>query len=212
MNLFLYIPPHSAHPKNTIKSLIYGLLKTYQRQNPDSNDFQNMSKLLFKRLRARGHQHHNLKQIFTTTLQKLNSQHNTSAPQHNHHSHKTHTPEKRNHNNSLFFHLQYHPKGISRRTIQQTYQNCCNSTSDDTPDTPYENNSCLSSNSNSNTSSFESLPNQETGGVMKIDNLTVAYSRPKNLRDLLCPSTLLEFPNTSVKEISTLLHECPKSR
>ena len=175
-----------------------------------------MSILLFKRLWAWGHQHHNLKQIFTTTLQKLNSQlnsqHNISVPHHNHLSHKPRTPEKRNHNNSLFFHLQYHPKGISRRTIQQTYQNCCNSTSDDTPDTTYENNSLLSSNTNSNTSSFESLHNQETGGVMTIDNLTVAYSRPKNLRDLLCPSTLLEFPNTSVKEISAQLQECPKSR
>ena len=178
MNLFLYIPPHSAHPQNTIKSLIYGLLKTYQRQNPDPNDFQNMSILLFKRLQARGHQHHNLKQIFSATLQKLKSQHNTSAPHHSHHSQKTHTPEKCNHNNSLFFHLQYHPKGISRRTIQQTYHNCCNSTSDntsDTPDTTFENSSLLSSNSNSNTSNFESLPNQETCGVMTIDNLTVAY-------------------------------------
>ena len=74
MNLFLYIPKHSAHPKHSVKSLIFGLLKTYKRQNPTSQDFQNMSIQLFKRLRARGHQHYDLKEIFKDTLNKINLQ------------------------------------------------------------------------------------------------------------------------------------------
>ena len=46
MNLFLYIPNHSAHPTNTIQSLIYGLLQTYKRQNPNPLHFRNLTKLL----------------------------------------------------------------------------------------------------------------------------------------------------------------------
>ena len=60
MNLFLYIPTHSAHPKNTVKSLIYGLLHTYKRQNPNQKDFIQLANLLFKRLKVRGHQTNDL--------------------------------------------------------------------------------------------------------------------------------------------------------
>lgn len=56
MHLHLYIPPHSAHPPSMIKSLIFGLLLTYWKQNSDGNDFKEMVKLLYKRLLNRGHQ------------------------------------------------------------------------------------------------------------------------------------------------------------
>ena len=116
MNLFLYTPPHSAHPSNTTKSLIYSLLKTYQRQNPNLHDFHNMSKLLFQRLKLRGHKHHNLKTFFKDALTKLTSPYsryltqkttNITLPP----PHSSTYPSPRN---NLYLHLQYHPKGISR--------------------------------------------------------------------------------------------------
>ena len=78
MNLFLYIPHHSAHPTNTIKSLIYGLLQTYQRQNPNFNNFRSLAKLLFNRLKVRGHQPQQLRTYFRDALTKL--QRKTSRP------------------------------------------------------------------------------------------------------------------------------------
>ena len=40
--------------------------------------------------------------------------------------------------------------------------------------------------------------NDYSGKSMKINRLTVAYSRPKNLRDLLCPSKLAETDDVHV--------------
>ena len=79
---------------------------------------------------------------------------------------------------SLFFHLPYHPKSISCKLIQQKYKEHC-----ECPDRFGE--------------SFWHSKNNE-GGVLEINKLTVAYSRPKNLRDLLSPSRLLEFDDCTV--------------
>ena len=253
MNLFLYIPPHSAHPNNTTKSLIYGLLKTYHRQNPNPSDFQQMSKLLFKRLQSRGHKHTNLKLLFKETLTKLTSPHSKllihkpskiSSP-------PTHHPISTTPKNNLFLHLQYHPKGISRQSIQQSYTQHCTSNTYKSQHSQHLNLSAIHNNntinntlhnaaslsspthhsplqhktpqtttqrigntqnlitppSQSSTSDsdpgFDQMYNPSSGVTMKIDKLTVAYSRPTNLRDILCPSTLFEFGNTSVSNIST---------
>ena len=43
--------------------------------------------------------------------------------------------------------------------------------------------------------------NDESERVMTIEKLTVAYHRPKNLRDLLSPSKLKETPSLNVKSV-----------
>ena len=197
MNLFLYIPRHSAHPINTTKSLIYSLLKTYKRQNPHPQDFINISRLFFKRLRARGYAHKDLVTHFKYALSRLHHfPYNNLSP--------LNTPsqsllplknnkQKQDPDNTLFFHLQYHPKGVSRRQIQHAYHTTCENRSTNTP-TPDE-------------EGFNNMLNTATSQRMMIDNLTVAYSRPKNLQDILCPSTLKEYDNITVSSISTTLHK-----
>jgi hypothetical protein len=81
----------------------------------------------------------------------------------------------------LFFHLPYHPRGISRRFIQQQHKNICKST-DNLGD------------------SFLRMKNEDTGSTMRIKKLMVAYSRPKNIRDLLTPSKLTEFEDCTVEQ------------
>ena len=54
MNLYLYIPPHSAHPASCLKGLIYGVLLRYWEQNTDHEDFVKLAGLLFRRLLDRG--------------------------------------------------------------------------------------------------------------------------------------------------------------
>jgi hypothetical protein len=50
MNLYLYIPPTSAHSPNMIKGLIYGRLQSYKHTNSDVKDYVHFATLLAKRL------------------------------------------------------------------------------------------------------------------------------------------------------------------
>ena len=179
MNLYLYIPNHSASPPGLLKSLVYGLLATYKRQNSDDKDFQSMTVKLFERLVARGYPREKLKTLFLEVAQKLDSTAYNSKKK------DTKLIRIRNgkqlKDDTLFFHLTYHPKSISRKLVQQKYKEHC-----EIPDTKWGD-------------SFRSLKNGE-GGAMEINKMTVAYNRPKNLRDLLSPSRLLEFDDCSVHQ------------
>ena len=77
MNLFLYIPSHSAHPPGMTKSLIYGLLQTYYHQNTHHADFIENAKRLYKRLIARGHKPSTLQNFFNEATTKLSKQNTT---------------------------------------------------------------------------------------------------------------------------------------
>jgi hypothetical protein len=48
MNLYLYIPPLSAHPSGMIKGLIYSAIRRYKRQNIDRKDYVDMVRLLYQ--------------------------------------------------------------------------------------------------------------------------------------------------------------------
>lgn len=54
LNLYLYIPPSSAHPPSCLKGLIPGELWCYQLQN-NTNDFQVVLTKFIERLTDRGH-------------------------------------------------------------------------------------------------------------------------------------------------------------
>lgn len=122
MNLFLYIPANSAHPPGVIKSLIYGLLSTYHKQNTLQSDFTNFASLLYKRLIARGHQRDTIKPIFLEAAKKLD------ALKEEERTLEVRTRKRRisNGREQLFFHLPYHPRGISRSKLQNLYNTHCN--------------------------------------------------------------------------------------
>eukprot|EP00957_Ditylum_brightwellii_P173572 13215569-Ditylum_brightwellii.AAC.1 len=48
MNLYLYIPPLSAHPSGMIKGLLYSTIQRYKRQNIDRKDYVEMVRLLYQ--------------------------------------------------------------------------------------------------------------------------------------------------------------------
>ena len=81
MNLFLYIPALSAHPPGLLKSLIYGLLETYWRQNSHSRDYTKFSQLLHKRLLARGHDLKAINLLFTEAAIKIEAKSRTKNKQ-----------------------------------------------------------------------------------------------------------------------------------
>ena len=161
MNLFLYIPAHSSHPPGLTKSLIYGLVGTYWIQNSRKEDFIHTTRLLYDRLVARGYKHEVIKPIFIEVATKLHdkskSRPYTIAPKY--------TSESNN--DRLFFHYPFHPRDISRQAIRDAYEDIC-----ETPD--------------ANKESFKSCSGIN-GDKLKIKQMTIAYSRAKNLRDKTSP-------------------------
>ena len=164
-NLYLYLPPHSGHPPGTIRSLVFGLLKKYWAQNTDPDDFRKITTSLFERLQRRGHNPTKLRTIFTQAAAKLERQ----RP---HPLSPLHPPNpSSNPTNTIFLKWRYHPNDISRSTLRNIYhQNCENST----PNAP---------------NGFKRLETHRNS-TMTIDKLTIAYTRDRNLRDLLIPSRL----------------------
>ena len=177
MNLYLYIPNHSASPPGLLKSLVFRLLSTYKCQNSDPEDFKSIVCKLFERLVARGYQRETLNQLFQEVAKKLDS---NALRKRGKSDRLIRNGKLETMDNNLFFHLPFHPKGVSRSFIQEQYKTYC-----ETPDDMGE--------------SFRSMDNG-LHGKMKIKKLTVAYSRAKNLRDLLSPSRLLEFEDCTVQQ------------
>ena len=185
MNLFLYIPAHSAHPPGVLKSLIHGLMKTYHRQNSNVDDFKRNVQQLFKCLLARGYNHHDISTMFEEAANTI--KHNQLRRRHQNQQQEKYTSpprikQEKNKKNDIFFHIPYHPRDITRNNIQRIYSRNC-----DNKDNLGE--------------SFKTMKNDMMGGTMRIDKLTVAYSRGKNMRDTLCQSKLRTSENYSVTQI-----------
>jgi len=181
MNLFLYIPAHSSHTPGVTKGLIFGLLQTYHRQNPNPSDFNNITQLLFQRLIDRGHTAHIIQPIFDSIIDKLKNKTYTPQQAHTTSHHNNNLAQTTDFSQQIFFHLKYHPNELPRHLIQQIYNDTCNWT-----DNLGE--------------SFKSIKNEETNATMIINKLTIAYSRPNNLRDKLVPSKLTEFTDCNVSQ------------
>ncbi len=118
MNLYLYIPPSSAHPKGILRSLIFGRLRTYWRQNTYKNDFLKMRLKLWGHLVDRGYTSDQLLPLFNEASQKIvesvnKERHNDVASA----TEKPNTLEQK----QFFFHLKYHPRGIQRTDIRGMY-------------------------------------------------------------------------------------------
>ena len=87
----------------------------------------------------------------------------------------------------IFFHLQYHSRDVSRKKIQELYNEHYIVPKDE--------------------DSFNNLLT-EHGSIMKISKLTIAYSRPRNLRNHLVHTKLIETKDTNVgDEIKKILLE-----
>jgi hypothetical protein len=189
MNLFLYIPGHSAHPPGVVKSLIFGLIQTYHQQNKHRSDFNSIVKQLFRRLLARGHKFEDIHPVFLEAVAKIDSIQTNKINQRKvlplsrlqTIRRRTSAQSKKDKNRlDMFFHLPYHPRDISRKQIQEIYKKTC------------ENKDNLGE-------SFTRMTTQ-SGSTMRITKLTVAYSRAKNLRDILCSSTLKDLDNCNVSD------------
>jgi hypothetical protein len=112
MNLFLYIPPTSAHPPGVLKSIVYGNLQRYWQQNTHSKDFIEIARKFYQRLISRGHSHNSVRELFTeaaAAIDRAIGRHTSSESR------------RADPRNTLFYHLEYHPRGLTRHTIRVEY-------------------------------------------------------------------------------------------
>jgi hypothetical protein len=116
MNLYLYIPPGSAHPGKMLRSLIFGRLRAYCLHNTHLRDFYAMAILLARRLMPCGYSFPTLKPLFEEASVRLQAQlsQRRSIP---HQPPDPNDPAKK----PIIFHLEYHPRGIQRSQVRQVY-------------------------------------------------------------------------------------------
>ena len=199
MNLYLYIPPHSAHSKKLFSSIIYSTLRRYWLQNSEWKDFKHISGLFYRRLIARGHKRYTLTPEFKKSLDLINEQtpfedtDNMEPPSKN----KKQTEEnKDSESKTIFFHMEYHPKGITNHAIQSAFKNTFNN------EKTFERRSLTGKKETYTSPGLEEgIPGISRGIKMRVDRLIIALSKPKNLRDHLNPSTLHLPDQTSVANI-----------
>jgi hypothetical protein len=151
MNLYLYIPPLSAHPPSCFKGLITSEVRRYWLQNNPEN-FQTILIKFIERLLDRGHTLDKISSLISNAATKLDNKGNNLLAQPN------------DSDNIIFIHKTYHPNGIQRKDIRRLYQNILE---------PH----------------------------LDFEKMTVAISRPMNLRDRLTKGRLTLPDNLDIGQL-----------
>ena len=154
-NLYLYIPPGSAHPKGMIKGLIFGNTLRILRLCSKHDDAVTHLLNFKTRLIARGYTKEFLEPHFTKAL--IHAQHTISKIKDT----NKHASES-NAINKVFFHLEFHPEDPTPRAIHRLWREYVSEPEGSTP-----------------LRDMRNVFNE----VVNLDHLTIAYSRPPNLRN-----------------------------
>lgn len=172
-NLHLYIPKHTAHPPGILYGMVIGVLWRYKLQNSKTEDYNNMKIKFFQRLHNRGYTITSLQPVFKKAEEVI-KQKEIDKTQYNINKLQQlqlQNQEVNNNDDTLFLHIRYHPRDLPRQAIRSLF-----------------NKNCMNSN---NKYSF-------TNNLLDIQRIIVAFSKPRSLRCLICPSTLYEPKNLEV--------------
>ena len=108
MNLYLYIPPCSAHPPTMIRGLIFGRLRAYFRHNTDKVDYYSMACLLAQRLVDRGWSFAKMKPIFKEAHKRITGI-------------KIRKIKPKSNMSPIFIHTRFHPRAIQRHQFREIF-------------------------------------------------------------------------------------------
>ncbi len=111
LNLYLYIPPISAHPTSCFKGLIVREFLHYWNQNSSEQDFINITSNFISRLLQRGH-------LLEELILMLKS---AAATIDNANINLQEWSTDKEADETLYIHWQFHPKDINKSKICQTY-------------------------------------------------------------------------------------------
>ena len=159
MSLHLYIPPSSCHAPGIATSLIYGHTLRVYRLCSKYSDINKELKLFYERLIARGHSPNTILPLLAKAEEKARDRVTYEKT--------TNMIEKTNdksNSDMLFLHLPFHPSNPSSSHIQKNWREIIAMPEGAT--------------------TLAALKNY-TGHTIPISKLTVAYSRPPNLGNLL---------------------------
>lgn len=157
-NLYLYIPPHSSHPKGVLTGLIFGQVLRLRRLCSASTDADNKIQQFYERLRHRGHNDESLLPLFRRAEENAATYMSRSDEE----KERLRKLKKIASNKQIYFHLQYHPEDPPSREIQKIWQEHVSHPSDDTP-----------------LHHCYNLEKRKVG----FSKLVIAYSRPLNLKN-----------------------------
>lgn len=163
LNLYLYLPSHSSHPPGVLHGLILGTIHRIFRLCSHADDARAQLVLFFRRLRLRGYPPRQLERAFHQALLS----HQQATRHRRESSNAPVLPDDGS--NRLFLHCHFHPAGIPRSLIQSLASNNLFHPHNKPP-------LCDLSNHN--------------GHPLGFDRLIVAFHRPRNLGNLLCPRRL----------------------
>jgi hypothetical protein len=157
-NLYLYIPPHSSHPKGVLTGLIFGQVLRIRRLCSLSTDADEKISQFFERLQHRGHTTASLVPLFSRAEKNASRFINRSTEDIDRLKQKKWIDSRK----QIYFHLQFHPENPSSRAIQEIWKKHVSHPPKETP-----------------LSQMKNLDNERVG----FSKLVVAYSRPLNLQN-----------------------------
>ena len=157
-NLYLYLPPHSLHPRGPLQSLIFGNILRIHRLCSTPLEVRKHTRAFLHRLINRGHHTTTLTPLFRKATKNALAYMSRSADEHA----IRQQMQKAKTEHTIFFHLQYHPQDPTARELQHIWQETIATPPNDTP--------------------LSHLKNID-GIRIPIQSLTIAYSRPPNLRN-----------------------------
>ena len=180
LNLYLYIPPHSAHPPGVLSGLVLGNCYRIYSICSDPQDIIHHLRRFYLRLKRRGYKQDKLLPLFNRAVGLYSRftarQVIVTAPRQD---------------NRIFFHLEYHPYNPKSSIIQRAWKRYIFHPA-------YE-------------KRLTSLQNEE-GALIPLDRLCVAYSRPRNLGNLLSYRTLTHNTAPSVSSTRITNNEGARER
>jgi hypothetical protein len=166
LNLYLYLPPSSAHPPGVLTGLIYGMIRRAYRLTTDPNDCQQYLRKFYTRLRFRGYPKETLLPLFAAGLANKAKASRKKQRQSN------------STRSTLFFHVPYHPANPSSAALQDAYRTILLHPKAATP--------------------LPQIANTHLGANCGVRRMVIAYHRPPNLANLLCPRKLSRTPGPPV--------------
>jgi hypothetical protein len=117
MALYLYIPPHSAHPPGVRTGHIFGEVLRIHRLCTHQDDVDERIRVFFRRCMRRGHNASDLLPLFTQAITNARKFMTTStAERQDKKQQKLEEARTR-----VYFHVDYHPQGPLARNIQQKF-------------------------------------------------------------------------------------------
>ena len=160
LNLYLFIPPHSAHAPGVLTGLVLGNCHRIHTLCSNPADVMALSQLFFNRLIRRGYSPNILLPLFkrADVLASSSSSHDLD----------TLSPDEKL-KSQIFFHIEYHPNSVTSSELQSLWKNTVILPSHE----PH----------------FNQVENLH-GHQIEVKQMTIAYSRPPNLGNLLSSRNL----------------------